>query len=273
MSPQWSVDRDIPWDAFAPDKVNRDLVGLVKAASLVESNACVYADYLCNVFHDDPDFQALVRAWAEEEVQHGVALARWAELVDPTFDYDARFRRFREGYSIEADAAESVRGSRSGELVARCMVEVGTSSYYTAIADATDEPVLKEICRRIATDEWRHYAMFYKGLKRYLEHERSSRLRRLLVALGRAAESEDDELAYAFFAANQPEDAPYERKAATSAYFGRAMPLYQRRHVERALAMIFKAIGLEPRGRMNRLMTRCVVGFMSWRGRRYAAAA
>ena len=273
MSPQWSVDRDIPWEQFDPAKVDPDLVGLVKAASLVESNACVYADYLCNVFHNDPEFQRLSRDWAEEEVQHGVALGRWARLADPTFDYEARFRRFRAGFSIAVDAEESVRGSRTGELVARCMVEVGTSSYYTAIADATDEPVLKEVCRRIATDEWRHYRMFYKAMKQYLEAEPSSRFRRLVVAAGRAAESEDDELAYAFFAANAPDDAVYERKAATKAYFGRALPLYRPRHIERAMGMIFKAIGFEPHGRVSRVVTRGVTIYMGFRHRRSAAAA
>ena len=59
-----------------------------------------------------------------------------------------------------------------GEMIARCMVEVGTSSYYTALRDAVREPVLKEICRHIAADEIRHYKLFYKNLLRCLERER-----------------------------------------------------------------------------------------------------
>lgn len=272
MSLQWRIDRDIPWDRFEAGKATPEIVEIVKAAALVESNARDYAEYLCNVFHDDPDFQRLSRAWAEEEVQHGVVLGRWAQLVDPDFEYDLRFARFREGYSIAIDSDKSVRGSRTGELVARCMVEVGTSSYYTAIADSTDEPLLKEICRRIATDEWRHYAMFYKAMKRYLGVERTSRYRRLLTALGRAAESEDDELAYAFFAANAPRDAIYDRKTATRRYFRHALPLYRPRHVERAMAMIFKAAGFEPHGRVSRTLTRGVAMFMAYRAKRIAAA-
>lgn len=271
MAPLWSVDRDIPWDRFDPNKVDPELVSVVKAAALVESNADDYARYLCNVFHDDPAFQKLSRDWAEEEVQHGVALGRWARLADPSFDYEARFHRFREGYSIEVDADESVRGSRIGELVARCMVEVGTSSYYTAIADASDEPLLKEICRRIATDEWRHYAMFYKAMKRYLEVEPSSRARRLIVAMRRAGESEDDELAYAFHAGNAAEGEPYDRRRAAGDYLTVAVGLYQPRHVERGMAMVLKAIGFEPRGWINRVLTRGVSMFLSSRVKRYAA--
>lgn len=271
MAPHWSVDRDIPWERLEADKVEPGVVQLVKAASLVESNARDYAEYLCNVFRDDPEFQRIAREWAVEEVQHGVALGRWATLVDPSFDYEARFRRFREGYSIAIDSEESVRGSRTGELVARCMVEVGTSSYYTAIADATDEPLLQEICRRIATDEWRHYATFYKAMKQYLKKEPSNRFRRLKIAVGRAAESEDDELAYAFFAANEPMDAVYDRKESVRKYIKQALPLYRPRHVERAMAMIFKAVGFEPRGRVSRTLTRGITMYMAYRTKRLAA--
>ncbi len=263
MSTHWSVD-DIPWDKFRADLVDSELVKIVKAAALVESNAQDYATYLCNVFHDDPTFQDLAQHWAAEEVQHGVVLGRWAKMADEAFDYDARFQRFREGYSIEVESDKSVRGSRSGELIARCMVEVGTSSYYTAIAEASEEPVLREICRRIATDEWRHYAMFYKALKRYLEVERPNRLRRLRIAVSRIAESEDDELAYAFYAAND-DQAPYDRKRCAKEYLLRAAPLYQPQHLERAMAMVLKAVGFEPRGRINRTLTKGFTHFMNLR--------
>ena len=62
----------------------------------------------------------------------------------------------------------SRRGSRAGELVARCVVEIGTSAYYTALREAAQEPVLQEICRHIAADELRHYRLFYKHLDRVL---------------------------------------------------------------------------------------------------------
>src|SRR3546814_13985472 len=68
---------------------------------------------------------------------------------------------FREGFRPDVDATESIRGSRAGELVARCKVEVGTSSYYRALGDAATEPALKAICRFIAGDELRHYKLFY----------------------------------------------------------------------------------------------------------------
>ena len=145
----WTLD-DIPWEAFDPAKVDPELVKIVKAASMVEYNGGDYAAYLCNVFRDDPEFQDAARAWALEEVQHGEALARWAKLADASFDFEHSFGRFRNGYQIPVEASDSVRGSRSAELVARCIVEVGTSSYYASISATTQEPVLRAICRNIA---------------------------------------------------------------------------------------------------------------------------
>jgi hypothetical protein len=249
MAGGWTLE-DLPWDRFDPARVDRDILRVVKAASMIESNGGDYATYLCKVFSDDAAFQAAARAWAQEEVQHGQALARWARLADPAFDSKAAFKRFTEGYSLPLEAAASVRGSRAGELVARCIVEVATSSYYAALHDASGEPLLKEICKRISADELRHYKLFYTHLKRYLESERIGRWRRLLVALGRIAESGDDELAYAYYAANAGGEA-YDRKRWSRAYLSRACGYYRLAHVQRAVAMTFKAAGLKPQGHLS----------------------
>src|SRR5258707_815022 len=163
----WTLD-DIPWDRFARDRLDPELVRIVKAASLVEHNGGAYAHHLCRIFADDPGFQETARRWGEEEMQHGRALARWASLADPEFDFDRAFARFQAGFQVDFDSARSRRGSRSGEMVARCVVEIGTSAYYTALREAAAEPVLREICHRIAADELRHYRLFYKNLDRCL---------------------------------------------------------------------------------------------------------
>jgi Fatty acid desaturase len=247
----WTLD-DIAWHRFDRDKVDPELVPIVKAASLVEGNGGDYSLYLCRVFHDDPVFQDVARRWGAEEVQHGEALGRWAALADPDFDFAAAGRRFSAGFRVDLDAVRSVRGSRAGEMIARCIVETGTSSYYTALAEAACEPVLQQICKRIAADEFRHYKLFYGTLKRYAERERLGLWRRLRVALGRIAETGDDELAYAYYAANE-KSAPYERRRFANAYARRAYAVYRRPHVERATAMVCKTVGIAPDGRLGRL--------------------
>lgn len=244
----WTLD-DIDWSAFEPEKVDPEILKIIKAASMVEYNGADYATYLCNVFPDDAEFQEEAKAWAVEEIQHGAALARWAELADPDFDFEQSFKRFTDGYSIPLDASKSVRGTRSGELVARCIVEVGTSSYYTALGDAAEEPVLIKICRLIAADELRHYKLFYTHLRRYLESEKIGKVKRALIALGRITETEDDELAYAYFAANG-EGEVYDRKRWSEAYIQRAAGYYRPKHLNLGVAMTFKAAGLNPQGRL-----------------------
>ena len=267
----WTLD-DIPWDRFERSKVDPELLKVIKAAAMVEYNGGDYATYLCNVFPDDLEFKAAAKQWAGEEVQHGLALGRWAEMADPDFAFQASFKRFTEGYRLPLDARESVRGSRSGELVARCIVEVGTSSYYSALGEATEEPVLRAICKNIAADEFRHYRLFYKHLKRYLDKEGVGRLQRVLVALRRIGESEDDELAYAYYAANGG-DEPYDRKRWSHAYAYRAFGYYRPKHVERGIAMTFKAAGLNPQGNLARWTSRGAYRFLKYRRQRLAAAA
>ncbi|MBB5690805.1 ferritin-like domain-containing protein [Roseomonas alkaliterrae] len=267
----WHID-EVAWHRFDPSRLDPEVVPLVKAAAMVERNAADYVTYLTRVFHDDPDFRAAAEHWGVEETQHGDALGRWGELADPSWNFLDAFARYRAGYKIQLDADASIRGSRSGELIARCMVETGTSSYYTALGDSTDEPVLKEICRLIAADEYRHFKLFYDHLKRYLARENLSFTRRLRVALGRIGESEDDELAYAFHCGNEDASLPYDHDRCIAGYMGRAMGFYRFRHIERGMGMIFKTIGLEPRGRMADIAAKGAWRLLQWRRDRYQAA-
>lgn len=271
MYKHWTLD-DIPWDRLDRAKVDPDQLKIVKAAAMVEFNAADYVAYLENVFADDPLFLDAARAWGVEETQHGEALGRWAHLVDPTFDFESRFAAFRAGFRPDVEASQSIRGSRSGELVARCMVEVGTSSYYGALADGTAEPVLETICRKIAADEHRHYKLFYDHLKRYLDREGLNRFQRLKVALGRITETEDDELSYAYYAANNTGE-PYDRAANNREYMRRALPYYKDPHIDRGLAMIFKAVGLKPHTRLYKTTAYGAKWLMQRQQRRLARMA
>jgi rubrerythrin len=266
----WTLD-DIAWGRFDPARVDPDILRAVKAASMVEANSADYVAYLENVFADDEEMRGLVRAWGDEERQHGDALARWAELADPTWRFAPRLASFRTNYRLPLDARESVRGSRAGELLARCVVECGTSSFYSAIRDATDEPVLKEICHRIAGDEFRHYKLFYDGLQLYAPRDRLSLLTRIRVALGRVQEADDDELSVAYWCANvenTPQASPYDRKACAAAYELRATRLYRYGHVARGLFMIARAVGVNPQGHLVNLASRAAWRMMQARTRR-----
>jgi hypothetical protein len=264
----WRID-DVEWDRFDPKAVDPALVPLIKAAAMVERNGKDYALYLGGVFRDDPDFRRAADNWALEEVQHGEALAKWASLADPAWDSAAAFDRYRAGYIIKTNADASIRGSRTGELIARCMVETGTSSYYTALAEATSEPVLKQVCKLIAADEYRHFKLFYDHMRRYLAREDINILTRLRIALGRIGETEDDELAYAYHCGNEPASTLYQHNRCSAAYMGQAMSFYRYHHIERSTGMILKSVGLAPRGRLSIVMSKVAWRLLRWRQHKF----
>jgi len=260
--PHWTVD-DIAWDRFDRAELDPETVKIAKAACMVEHHSGDYGAYLCSVFPDDPEFSAAAAAWAVEEMRHGEVLRRYAELADPNFNFEETFARFTAGHRIDVNAQESIRGSRCGELVARCVVEVGTSAYYSVMRDTTKEPVFREICTRIAGDEFRHYKLFYSNLKRYQALERVGMLTRIRVAAGRLLESADDELAYAYHCGSG-ESAPYDRRRAINSYAARTLPLYRYGHVERGFGMTLKAVGIKPQGAAGKVLTR--IAWVVFRG-------
>ncbi|HUO94376.1 MAG TPA: ferritin-like domain-containing protein [Rhizomicrobium sp.] len=257
FSAGWTLD-DVDWSKFDASKIDPALLATIKGASLVEYNAPDYVDYLTRVFKDAGDETlADIKRWGQEEVQHGLALGRWAEMADPSFNFKSAFTRFRAGYRpphFADDSELSVRGSRRGEMIARCVVESGTSSFYSAIRDASEEPVLKEVAGRIAADEFRHYRLFFETLHKQDEPELSL-WRRLTVAVTRVNEADDDELSYAYYCANVPEaeesSTPYDRAQFARAYHAKVMTLYTRPHINKLVQMVAKAIGAKPQGRMT----------------------
>jgi hypothetical protein len=148
-------------------------------------------------------------------------------------------------------------------------VESGTSSLYSAIRDASDEPVLKEVAGRIAADEFRHYRLFYDILQRETEPDLPL-WRKLWVAATRVNESDDDELACAYYCANvSPAEAaakPYRRRIYAKAYQQRIMAFYRRHHIERLVKMVVKPAGLNPSGRLSRIASALLWRLLSLKG-------
>ncbi|MEJ0025533.1 MAG: ferritin-like domain-containing protein [Rhizomicrobium sp.] len=262
----WTLD-DIRWDRFDAAKTTPRMVAAIKAAALVEMNAPDYVTYLKRVFKDaGPEIHAAIEQWGCEESQHGRALGRWAEMADSSYKVADAFARFRAGYKPEHfqdDDGASIRGSRRGEMIARCVVESGTSTYYTAIKDATEEPVLKEIAGRIAADEFRHYKLFFETLHAQDEPDLPF-WKKISVAAGRITESDDDEIAYAYYCANIPPGetarTPYRRSHHARVAAGILNTIYQRHHVQKLVQMVAKAVGAAPHGAFAR-----VAGAVLWR--------
>ena len=122
----WRLD-EVHWAAFDRSKVEPWMAAAIKSAALVELNAPDYVAYLKRVFDGaDASTISAIERWGCEESQHGLALGRWAEMADPSFSLEEAFARFHAGYRpshFVTTGTKSVRGSRRGEMIARCVVE------------------------------------------------------------------------------------------------------------------------------------------------------
>jgi hypothetical protein len=171
----WSID-DIPWHEICRDAAaqTKGLFYLVASASLMESATDLYTENLIEYFADDKEVTSwLENYWLPEELQHGEALRRYVQVAWPDFDWEPAREQFVEEFRPYCDI--SLEPTRSQEMASRCVVEMGTASYYRTLSCASPEPVLATLTRHIAADEVRHYKHFYRYFRRYRDAETPSR--------------------------------------------------------------------------------------------------
>src|SRR5262245_56478596 len=226
----WTLD-DIQSSLFERDKVDPSPLKIVKTAAMVEYNGIEYGRYLQNVFHDDAQCISAAEAWSQDEVKHGETLRQWVQLAEPGFEFATSFKQFVHGYRLDLHTHHSVRGSLLGEPMARCTVEIGTSSFYAAVRDATEEPVLKQICGLIARNEIGHFTLFKKTMERYLTQNTMSRWHRMKVLVQRISEVSDDEFGVAHHVANCAQRS-YDRAFSTADHGYCSLRLYKESHVK-----------------------------------------
>jgi hypothetical protein len=177
----WSLD-DIPWPALRRDVVaeNEGLFYMVATASLMESATDLYTANLIEFFAGDDEIGSWLQDfWLPEELQHGKAFRRYVEAAWPEFHWPEVREAFVEEFRPFCD--EALEPVRSLEMASRCVVEMGTASFYTGLSRASPEPVLAALTGWIAKDEVRHYKHFYRFFRKYRKRERPNR-----SAVGRA---------------------------------------------------------------------------------------
>jgi len=169
---RWNLD-DIRFDLIDVDSVrNNDFLFLTLAsASFVEILAETYSGNLVLHFEgNEPITDWLRGSWQSDEVQHGLALKKYVNTVWPEFDWERGHKSFTEDYQ-RLCTVEQLEPERALELIARCVVETGTSTFYRAVHDYVSEPILRELLNNIKTDEIAHYAFF----RTHFESENATR--------------------------------------------------------------------------------------------------
>lgn len=252
---KWDI-QELNLTLFNREQVSSELIDIIKATCLIESRADLYSSYLLSVFSSKNEWHKLIYIWNLEERQHGEALKKWSQLVDPDFNFEELYKKYTQAVQYHSETGVSIRGSIANELIARCVIEALASAYYAAIRDRTQEPLLYDICDRLSKDEARHYGMFYKFLKEVQKTEKIHIFRKLLVLAKRVFELEDDQIIYASFCVSSYlEQKNYIKKKEANSYISRIYPLYERKHFYYILNLMLPILEIPKHGRSHHLLS------------------
>lgn len=189
----WKLD-DIDWDNIDKSiaRKNRMTCYVVTAASFIETASDLYTANLIRHF-SDPDAQSWLSIhWQHEELQHGRALRTYVETVWPELDWQYHYDRFFAEYS-QLCTMEELEPSPALEMVARCVVEAGTSTFYTTLQNFSDEPVLRTLTGYIRQDEVNHYRYFRRFFEKYRHQEQIGRVNIMRSLYRRLTEVENED--------------------------------------------------------------------------------
>jgi hypothetical protein len=140
-------------------------------------------------------------------------------------------------------ANASIRGSKTAELLSRCAVESGTSTYYKAIAESVDDQVLKLICTRLAKDEINHFSVFRRKMDELKATEQFGFLHLLKMSLSRLVELEDDQVSYAYYIGLGTQQ-PYGRRLYSKLMIRAAYGLYTKQRISELIKLNLRALGI-----------------------------
>lgn len=214
LTRRWTI-ADIDWQGIDRERARRDgqTYYVVTAASFIETAADLYTANLVEHFPDPKAKQWLQAYWQPEELQHGLALRADVETVWPEFNWQLHYANFFAEYS-QLCTMEELESSRALEMAARCVVEAGTSTFYTALQNMSKEPVLKTLAGLIRQDEVSHYNHFRHFFEKYQKHERIGRVGVIRSLYKRLTEVENEDayigLKHAWLMCNH--DKPYDHQ-------------------------------------------------------------
>lgn len=210
---KWQLE-DIPFDTIDRSLIANDdfMFHTLAAASFTEILAELYSHNLIEHFKGNAEIEDWLRNnWRLEEIQHGQSLKKYVQTVWPDFDWERAYADFAVEYGALC-TSEQLESDRAMELIARCVVETGTSSFYKALNHYVQEPVLRQLLDHIRADEVAHYTHFrryfggFAAVKQYGVRAIGTVILRRMVAI----ESEDAYIAFKHAYIGHHPDRPFK---------------------------------------------------------------
>lgn len=201
------IYEDLDWAEARRVGLTDEEVFVLTYFSDIESQTILYTrDVLGTRGVLDPDVMSFLTIWNYEEFYHGQALARFLEACGHPLGRD-RVAQVRNkallSETLKRLGAIAFSQFLPGDFIALYMAwgalnEITTLRGYEAIEEATGNPVLRELCHRIAKQERRHFAWYYNNaLERLKTSARTRFLTRRILAhiwspVGAGVKKEDE---------------------------------------------------------------------------------
>ncbi len=155
----------------------------------IESHTIVYLRAILNTCAiEDPQTTAFLSCWAYEEFFHGYTLRQFLNAVGVAISATriAEVQKASSFFEWLKELGSSVLCRFSAHFHAAYLTygaisELSTLEGYGVLASRTQNPVLREIVRRLAKDERRHFSFYYNKARLHLHSRNAQRLTSFII--------------------------------------------------------------------------------------------
>jgi hypothetical protein len=175
---------DLDWEGAAAAGVTDEEARILRYMADTETHTIIYLrDLLAGHSTKDPEITAFLSVWVYEELWHGRAIdkvlrasgrevnpLRAGELIG-TVTWMERLEAF-----LSALLANSTPHFIATHMAWGALNEFTAAASYMALARRTQNPAVRELCKRMAEQERKHFAFYFEQAKKRLERSRLARV-------------------------------------------------------------------------------------------------
>ncbi len=175
---------DLDWEGAAAAGVTDEEARILRYMADTETHTIVYLrDLLAGYSTKDPEITAFLSVWVYEELWHGRAIdkvlrasgrevnpQRAGDLIG-TVTWMERIEAF-----LSSLLANSTPHFIATHMAWGALNEFTAAASYMALARRTQNPAVRELCKRMAEQERKHFAFYFEQAKKRLEGSRLARV-------------------------------------------------------------------------------------------------